>query len=61
MDIKEMCCILEIGSVYCRVLEFVNRVLVVTVLLDVIACGGRYLQMFPNEATAFFFRVEEYY
>jgi len=24
MDIKEMCCIAEIRSVYCRVLEFVN-------------------------------------
>jgi len=47
--------------IYCRVLEFLNKVLVVAVLLDVTACGGRHLQMFPDEATASFFRVEEYY
>jgi len=61
MDIKEMCCVLGIDSVYCRVLEFVNRVFGVAVLLDVTACVGRHLQMFPDEATASFFRVEEYY
>ena len=55
-----MCCILEIGSIYCRVLELVNRILVVAVLLDVTACDGRHLQMFPDEATASFFRAEEY-
>jgi hypothetical protein len=60
MDIKEMCCVLEIASPYCRVLEFVNRVLVITVLLDVTACGGRHLQMFSDEATSSFFRVDEY-
>jgi len=47
--------------IYWRVLECVNRVLVVAVLLGVTACGGRHLQMFPDESTASFFRVEEYY
>jgi hypothetical protein len=56
-----MCCVLGIDSVYCRVLEFLNRVFGVAVLLDVTACGGRHLQMFPDEATTSFFRAEEYY
>jgi hypothetical protein len=61
MGIKEMCFIVETCSVYCRVLELVNRILVVTVLLEVTARGSSHLQMFPDEATASFFKVEEYY